>query len=272
MSGLWHTFLYQPLVNGLIFLYRVFGNLGLAVVTLTLIIRGLLVPLTLSSLKAAKKMRELAPEIEKLKKKYGKDRQKFAQAQMELYRQHGANPAAGCLPQIVQLIVLIALYRAFGQVLQVDGDVIAKLNQVLYPSLQLPLETVINTRFFYLNLSHPDVFRLPGLNFSLPGLFLILAALVQFLSSKMMAPAVAASQKKAAKTPEKTDDMATSMQSQMLYMFPLMTILIGYSFPSGLVLYWFIFSLFTAVQQYLVGGWGGLTPWVAKIGIKNEPK
>ena len=81
----------------------------------------------------------------------------------------------------------------------------------------------------------------------------------------MMAPVVATAKKEAQKTPEKTDDMATAMQSQMTYMFPLMTILIGYSFPSGLILYWLIFSLFTAIQQYFVSGWGGLEPWIRRL-------
>ena len=98
-----------------------------------------------------------------------------------------------------------------------------------------------------------------------PGFFLILAALIQFLSSKMMQPVVSQAQKEAAKTEGKTDDMATAMQSQMLYLFPLMTIFIGYSFPSGLILYWFVFSLFTAIQQYFISGWGGLNPWINKL-------
>ena len=269
--SLWNLILYQPLVNALIFFYHfLFANFGLSIIVLTMIIRGLLIPLTLPSMRAAQKMKELAPEIGKLKKKYGSDRQQLAKAQMELYRQHGANPAAGCLPQIVQLIILIALYQAFRGVLRVDGDVIERLNQVLYPSLKLAEGTVINTHFAYLDLAKPDVFRLPGLAFPLPGLFLMAAALIQFLSSKMMQPAVSRAQKEAAKTEGKVDDMATSMQSQMLYLFPLMTIFIGYSFPSGLILYWFIFSLFTAIQQYFVAGWGGLTPWINKLKILRK--
>ena len=264
--SLWHLVLYQPLVNALIFLYQLlFHNFGWAIIALTAIIRGFLIPLTLPSMRAAQKIKELAPEIAKLKKKYSNDKQQLAKAQMELYRQHGANPAAGCLPQIVQLIILIALYQAFIHVLRVDGDIVEKLNQVLYPSLKLAEGTIINTQFAYLDLAKPDVFRLPGLAFSLPGLFLMVAALVQFLSSKMMQPAVAKAQKEAEKTESKVDDMATSMQSQMLYLFPLMTIFIGYSFPSGLILYWFIFSLFTAVQQYFINGWGGLTSWINKL-------
>lgn len=270
MKELWHLLLYQPIVNALIFLYQIlFHNFGLAIIVLTIVIRLLLFPLTFSSLKAANKMRELAPEIEKLKKKYGKDKQVFAKAQMELYRQHGANPAAGCLPQIIQLVVLIALYQAFIQVLRVDGDIIQKLNQILYYPLRLPAETIINNKFLYLDLTKPDVFPIPGFPVPLPGPFLIASALIQLISSKMMMPVISAAQKQAKKTPQKSDDMATMMQTQMTYMFPLMTILIGYSFPSGLILYWFIFSFSTAIQQYFTGGWGGIEPWLNKIRIKS---
>lgn len=271
MVQLWHLLLYQPLVNALIFLYQIlFHNLGLAIIVLTVALRSVLIPFTLPSMRTAKKMRELAPQIEKLKRKYGKDRQQLAKAQMELYRQHGANPAAGCLPQIIQLIILIALYRAFIGVLRPDGDVIQKLNQVLYPSLQLSEGTVVNTQFLWVDLAKPDVFRLPGFPVPLPGLILIAAALVQFLSSKMMQPTVAQSQKQASKTETKADDMAATMQSQMLYLFPLMTIFIGYSFPSGLILYWFVFSLFTAVQQYFISGSGGIKVWLEKLKLSRK--
>lgn len=258
MSNLWHLILYQPLINALVFFYQLFfDNLGLAIIALTLVIRALLIPLTLPTLKASQKMRELAPEIEKLKKKHANNKQAFAKAQMELYRQHGANPAAGCLPQIIQLIVLIALFQAFREVLYANGDVIVRLNEVLYSALRLPANFQINTRFLYLNLTKPDIIQLPkdflgGVIPGLPGIFLILAAVVQFFSSKMMSPTVKAAEKEAKKTPGEMDDMATMMQKQMLYLFPIMTILIGFSFPSGLVLYWLTFSAFTFLQQYLM--------------------
>lgn len=270
MKAILTTILYQPLVNALIFFYKVSGNFGVALIALTILIRVLLIPLTLPSMKAAEKIKELAPELQKLKKKYGKDKQKFAKAQLELYKRAGANPAAGCLPQIIQLVVLITLYQAFMQVLKVgDGEVIAKLNEILYPLLKLHVTTVINTKFLFLDLNKPDIIRVPGLAFPLPGIFLITSALLQFLSSKMMMPVVKKAKEIAQKTPEKQDDMATEMQSQMMYMFPLMTLLIGYSFPSGLVLYWLVFSLFTSVQQYFISGWGGLTPWISKLRSKS---
>lgn len=247
---MWYTLLYQPLLNGLIFFYRIFGNLGWAIVVMTFLLRLVLLPLTLPSLKAAQKMKELAPELEKLKKKYGKDKKAFAEAQLKLFRQHGANPAAGCLPQIVQLVVLIAFFQAFNQVLRADGDVITKLNQVLYSALKLPEGTQMATRFFYLDLTKPDLFFLG--NFKLPGFFLIASAVVQFFSSKMMRPALAKSEKMVKKTPGEVDDMAVTMQKQMTYLLPIMTIMIGFTFPSGLVLYWLIFSLTTLVQQLLL--------------------
>jgi len=247
---MWYTVLYQPLLNGLIFFYRIFGNLGWAIIVMTFLLRLILLPLTLPSLKAAQKMRELAPELEKLKKKYGKDKKAFAEAQLKLFRQHGANPAAGCLPQIVQLVVLIAFFQAFNQVLRSDGDIITKLNQVLYLPLKLPEGTQMATRFFYLDLTKPDLFFLG--NLKLPGLFLIGAAVVQFFSSKMMRPALAKSEKIVEKTPGEVDDMAVTMQKQMTYLLPIMTIMIGFTFPSGLVLYWLIFSLTTLIQQLLL--------------------
>lgn len=253
---MWHSLFYQPLLNALILFYQFFGqNLGLAIIGLTVFIRAALTPLTLPSLKSAQKIKLLQPELEKLKQKYAKDRQQLAQAQLKLYQKHGVHPASGCLPQIIQIIILIALFQAFSQVLKANGNIVANLNQLLYPSLQLASDTVINTKFFYLDLTRPDLFNIPSFkifNFTisqLPGVFLLAAAAVQFASSKLMLPAVKVTQAQAEKTKEQTDDMAATMQQQMLYLMPLMTLFIGFRFPSGLVLYWLTFSVFMFFQQ-----------------------
>ncbi len=259
--NIWFTFLYQPLVNALIAFYKILGgNLGLAIIGLTVSIRGALTPLTLPSLKAAKKIKELQPKLEKLKKKHKGNKTKFAKAQLELYKKHGANPMGGCLPQIIQIVILIALFRAFSQVLVADGDVVSKLNEVLYPFLKLAEDVQVNSRFLYLDLTKPDRISLPfSLSFGkivvdkVPGIFLLGAAAVQFISSKVMMPTVKKEKKAAKKTPQKEDDMASLMQEQMLYLMPAMTILVGFSFPSGLVLYWLTFSLFMLAQQKLMG-------------------
>lgn len=257
--SIWFILLYQPLVNGLILFYKILGqNLGLAIIALTIFIRTLLIPLTKPSLEAAKKMKDLAPELENLKKKHQKDKQGLAKAQMELYKKHGVNPGAGCLPQIVQIIILIALFQAFSQVLSNNGETIDKLNSVLYPMFKLDSQASINIKFLYLDLSQPDFISLPfKLNFfgfivdKLPGIFLIGSAVTQFLSSKMMMPLAKKEEQLAKKTEGQEDDMATAMQKQMLYMMPLMTLFIGFKFPSGLVLYWITFSLYMLFQQLL---------------------
>ncbi|MDO8503735.1 MAG: YidC/Oxa1 family membrane protein insertase [bacterium] len=259
-------FLWQPLLNLLIVFYHLFfSNLGLAIIALTVVIRVLLIPLVLPSMRAMNKMRELAPELEKIKKRHAGDKVKLARAQADFYKEKGVNPAAGCLPQLVQVFVLIGLYQGFSQVLYTNGDVVERLNGFLYSPLRI--SDHLNTSFLFTELTKPNVFRLPGVPVPIPGVFLLLAALTQFLSSKMMAPVVAKEEKVAKKTPGGMDNMMAGMQQQMLYLFPLMTIVFGFTFPAGLVLYWLVFSLFQAGQQYYVSGWGGLTPWVLRVGL-----
>ncbi len=247
--NIWQTFLLQPLLNALIAFYHLFGNLGAAIMGLTLSLRALLLPLTLPSLKTAEKMKEIAPELEKLKNKHNDDKQALAQAQMELYKEKGVKPFSGILPQILQIIILIALFQAFRNVLGDNGGV-GELNKLLYPFLELPADLTFNLKFWYLNLSEPDMIELFGRK--VPGLFLIAAAATQFLSAKLRMPQAKEQEEVAKETKEKADDFASMMQTQSLYLFPIMTLLIGTRFPSGLVLYWFVFSLFNLVQQLIL--------------------
>lgn len=260
----WDTFLMQPLVNGLLLFYNIsFQNLGLAIIALTIAIKVVLIPIVLPSAKSMQKMRDLGPEIAKLKKRHKDDKAKLMQAQADLYKEHGVNPAAGCLPQIVQIVVLIALFRVFINVLPSSGNEIEAVNKYAYPLLHI--SKALDTNFLYLNLIKPDVFHIPSFPFPVPGPFLLVAALLQFLSSKMMMPFVEKEKEVAEKTPGGGDDIAVAMQQQSLYMFPLLTIVAGINFASGLVLYWTASSLAQAVQQYFISGWGGLTPWIKRL-------
>ncbi len=246
---MWNTLLFQPLLNALIAFYHLFGNLGAAIISLTLSIRVLLLPLTLPSLKTAQKMKDIAPKLEKLKKKHKDDKEALAKAQMALYKKEGIRPFAGFLPQIIQIIILIALFQAFREVLGNNGG-IEKLNQLLYSFLRLPADAQISLKFFYLKLSEPDTINLFGRN--VPGLFLIAAAATQFLSAKVMMPTAKKERQAAKETEDKSDDFASMMRTQSMYLFPLMTLFVGMRFPSGLVLYWFVFSLFNLVQQFII--------------------
>jgi YidC/Oxa1 family membrane protein insertase len=266
--NIFQLILIQPLTNGLILFYKVlWENMGLAIIGFSIFLRFVLNPLTKPYMNSMKKMKEVEPLIAKLKKKYQNDPKGLMAAQAELYRQKNIKPGSGCLPYLLQIVVLIALYNVFTQVLSTNTDVISKVNQLLYPALKFSGNQAINSSFLYLDIRKPDVFHLPGISFPIPGPIIILAGLLQFLSAKMNMPLAKKEEKAAKTTKSDTDDMATAMQSSMIYTFPLMTILFGVKFPSGLALYWLMFSIFQIWQQYVSTGWGGLTPWIKRIGL-----
>jgi membrane protein insertase Oxa1/YidC/SpoIIIJ len=123
-------------------------------------------------------------------------------------------------------------------------------------------------------MSDPDTFHIPGVPFALPGLFLILAAFAQFLSVKVTGPYIKKEEKIAEKTKSDADNTQVMMQKSMTYMMPLMTIFFGLKLPSGLALYWLVYSVVNVWQQVSMSGWGGLTPAVnllkSKLNFKKQ--
>lgn len=248
--NVFNTILIEPLANGLVLFYRILGgNMGLAIIGFTVFLRLILNPLTKPYMDSMKKMKNFGPQLGKLKEKYGSDKIKFAQAQADFYKEKGINPGAGCLPYLLQIVVLIAFFNVFTRTISGGGDLVAKFNPLLYQPLKFTPTEVIGTKFLYLDITKPDVFKLPSVPFPLPGPVLILAALVQLVSSKLMAPVISEEKKIAKKTKGTQDDMQTAMQQSMTYTFPLFTIIFGMSFPSGLAIYWFLFSLMQMMQQ-----------------------
>lgn len=264
---MFNQILIQPLANGLIVFYKILGgNLGFAIIGFSVFLRLVLDPLTRPYMDSMKKMKDLAPELDKLKKKHKGDKVKLAQAQSEFYKQKGIKPGSGCLPYVLQIVILIAFFNVFTKTLSVGEDVTQNFNNLLYEPLKFGQDEIVNTRFLYLDVANPDTFDF-GLPFPFPGPILILAVLVQFLSSRMMSPVVEKKKKAAKKTATGTDDMQAAMQQSMMYTFPLLTLIIGVRFPSGLALYWLMFSLWQFWQQYRSNGLGGLTPWFKKLNL-----
>lgn len=258
----------QPLTNALVLFYHLLGNnLGLAIIGLSVTIRLLLIPITKPAIENMKKMREFQKDIDKLKKKHKGDAKKLMEAQQQFYKEKGINPSAGCLPQILQLVILIALFHVFRTTLDSNIDVVAKLNTLLYAPLAFTADAHLNTTFLFWDVTRPDAHRLSFLPFALPGVLLVLSSFFQFVSAKMAMPYVELEKKIAKKTKQESDDIAVAMQSSMLYTFPLMTLVIGLSFPSGLALYWLVFSISQAYMQYKSSGFGGLTPFLKKQGL-----
>lgn len=261
----------QPLANGLILFYNIFGhNLGVATIIFSASLFLITRPLSKPQMESMKKIKAIQPLVDKLKKKYGTDKMAFSKAQAELYKQKGINPGAGCLFQILQLVVLITFYQVFAGALSNSTESITKLNGLLYAPLKIAADATLNTNFLYLNISKPDVFNV-GLPIALPGIFLILATISQFLSIKITAPYVEAEKKVVKATKDSTDDMQLAMTSSMMYTVPLMTLYFGYQFPSGLALYWLVFSIGTVWQQVSANGWGSLTPFLRKLNLLKSP-
>lgn len=235
----------QLFTFGIVELYTLTGSLGWAIVIFTLLLRSLLFPLSLKSQRAMAKMRDLQPELDKLKGKYGKDKKAMQQAQLELYQKNKVNPVAGCIPQIIQLVILIVLYTFLLDFLSHDVS-----NGV-----------TIDPMFFWLDLRHPDsLYVLP-----------VLAGLTQLVLSLMMTPVKKLTDKKPKKNakkeekPEGIADMAQTMQKQMVFMMPLFTAFIALRFPSGLALYWVVTTIFSVIQQYYVSGFGGMKQQVVGV-------
>lgn len=266
--GIFTTLLTQPLANGLIVFYQVLGNnMGLAIIGFSLFLRAVLYPLTKPYMKSMKKMKEYAPQLAKIKKKHKGDKVKQAQAQADFYKEKGIKPGAGCLPYLLQIVVLIAFFRVFTTALSPDIDPTTSFNELLYEPLKFLNDSAIDTKFLYLDISKPDVINIPGLPIPIPGPLLIITAIVQMLSSKIMMPYEKASEKIAEKTAGVADDFQTAMQKSMIYTYPFITLVIGVRFPSGLALYWLIFSLSQAFFQYKSQGLGGLEPWIKRLGL-----
>ncbi len=250
----------QILVSALMALNSVLDNLGWTVVLMTIIIKLLLLPLILPSIKSAGKMRELQPKLQKLTKKYGGDKQRLAQEQMKLYKSAGVNPMGGCLPQILQIAVLILFYSSFQKLISFStgGIGVDELNKFLFDGLKISPGFAMNTNFIGTDLAvTPSSAITSGLiaNMILPLVLLVGSGALQFWGAKLTMPDIKGSDETAytKATPEKGDDMAAAMRNQSMYMMPLMTIFIGFKFSVGILLYWFINSAMVVVQQMLVG-------------------
>jgi len=227
MSQLFHSIIYQPIWNALIFLYDIVPghDLGVAIILLTIIIRLILYPLAKKQIESQKKMQELQPEIKRLQEKHKQDKEKQGRAMMELYKEKKVNPASGCLPLVVQIIFIIALYRAL-----VAGINFSECKD-LYSFVACP--EAIKTGFLgILDLAKPSI------------VLAILTAGAQYFQTKMMMQAVPSA------SLEGKGDFAAAMNKQMLYLGPLLTLFIGAKFPAGLPLYWLVMTLFMIAQQW----------------------
>ena len=230
-SFLYNEILYRPLLNLVVGLTNNLPghDVGWAIILVTIIVRVALVPISLHQARKTQEnqenMAKVQAQLAKAKEKYKDDKAKQAEETMRIYREGGVSPASGCLPLLIQLPILIALYRVF----------LSQLSPDTYPLL-------------YSFVGQPEMLSLSffGIDLTAPGLRLgILAGAAQFVQMKFLMPS----------PPPTTNDndaaaVMSSMQKNMAYIFPAMTVFISLQLPAALALYWLVSTLFGIGQQY----------------------
>lgn len=221
---LYQSVFYQPIFNLLVFFYNVIPgtDIGIAILALTVLVRLILLPLSLQSIKSQRAMQQMQPKLRALQEEFKGDKEKLSRATMELYAKEKVNPLSSCLPLLIQLPFFLAIYQAMRNGL---GQ---KLS-LLYAFVPNP-GTIEPIAFGMLNLAAP----------SIP--LAVLAGVSQYFQTKMMMPPPSDASGK--------NDTMAMMNKQMVYVMPAVTVFIGARLPGGLALYWLLTNLLTMLQQW----------------------
>lgn len=255
------------------FIYNLVNNYGLAIILFSIVIKLILFPLSIKQYKSTAAMKKIQPELNKLQKKYGNDKEKLQKEQMALYEKYGINPMAGCLPTLIQMPILFALYRvimmpltyisgisedkvtAVAEVLKLDTKTLAanqiKLTEMLNNSATLekvkdiiPSFSQIDFSFLGLNLSETPHFGVPK-SAAEAALWIIpiLAGVTSLLSSIAM--------NKMSGMPQGSEQQSSQMKA-MTYMMPLMSVYFCFILPAGMGIYWIINNVIAIAQQFVL--------------------
>ena len=215
--------IYEPILNLLVALYNVIPgqDIGVVIILITLVIRIILAPFMHKALRGQKEMSNMQPKIAELREKFKDNRTEQTKAITELYKENNINPFSSCLPLLIQLPILIALYQVFDKALKgnLDG---------LYSFVSNP--GVLNSMLFgWIDLANPNI------------VLAIIAGLVQFWQSWLITKS---------QNQENMDPTMKAMSIPTMYVLPLVSIYIAWKLPAGLPLYWIITTLFAVGQQY----------------------
>jgi YidC/Oxa1 family membrane protein insertase len=198
-------------------IYKIFHNYGVAIIVLTIIIKLLLYPLTHKSMESQEKLTKLQPKLKELQEKYKDKPDVLNRETMNLYKKEGVNPFGGCLPLLLQMPILIAMYQLLDRMVELKGAKFLWINDLSSP----------DAIFIF-----PNNFVIPFVNIGSINILPVVMVVVQILSSLFQ--------------PEVQSNSQTKM---MMWMLPLVFFFLFYNVSSGLVLYWTVMNILTLIQQ-----------------------
>ncbi len=228
LGNIWNTVLYWPLLNALAFLVSIVpgGDVGIAVIILTIFVKAILFPLSQRSIESQIKMNLLAPELKKIKDS-GASKEEQAKKTFELYKHHKTNPFSGCLLVLIQIPIIFALYYVF-----LKGINLQSIS--LYSFIHAP--------------EHMNMIFLGILDISKKGIWVLalLAGVSQYFQASLMPKPILSGDKK---DDSFQDNFARSMQTQMKYIFPFIIAFIAFNVSGAVALYWITSNIFAIGQQ-----------------------
>lgn len=248
-------------VNTLLWIYNVIGqNFGVAIILFTILIRVVTWPLNASQMKSAKAMQDLQndKDWQAIQKKYAKDREKLAQEQMRIYKEKGINPFSSCLPMLIQLPVIFALYQSITRSLASSPLALLQLTRSIGSFLDVSVLIPLNSRFLWMDLGRPEGIPLPFEISFLPNGFptlAIIVAITTYVQTKLTTPPTA-----------NPNDQSAAMTGMMSIYMPLLLGWFAMTFPSGLAVYFTTSNLLGIVQYAMMGkaNWRNLLPGGSK--------
>jgi YidC/Oxa1 family membrane protein insertase len=273
------TPIFQTFFILLVVLDKLTGNIAIAIVLMTIIIRIVMIPVFRRQTVSTKRTQMLAPEVKEIQRRFKGDRVKQQEAQRQLYAERGVNPVSGCLPALLQVFLLIPMYSVFSQglqnydpqpMLQVFGFTIMDLHCAAAPIVDAVghvTNPCLDPVAFGVDWGKPEVIiGQPGGMLSGLSLLAVISSLFQLVQSRMTLPA---------HDPAMADDPNYRIQRQMAYIFPFISLIYGSFLPAGLFLYWITSTIFSIIQQYLIIGWGGMFPlfgWTPSFARGHAPR
>ncbi|MDA8597128.1 YidC/Oxa1 family membrane protein insertase [Candidatus Pacebacteria bacterium] len=236
-STIWHTIFFDPVYNALVYFIDVVpgGDVGVAIILTTLLVKFLLLPLSLKASRTQRLMKELEPKLKEIKEKFKDKREEQARAMMDTYKEAGLNPFASIFLLLIQIPIIIALYLA---VYRGGGVPLPDINVALLYSFVPSPETV--------NMLFAGLIDMAGKSLPLA----LLAGATQFIHAKMSIPAPEPRKEGAA--PSMKEDFARSMQLQMRYVMPVIIAVVAYTISAAIGLYFVVSNLFAIGQEYFV--------------------